>query len=114
MKAKKFTLIAPDYGYEIYAKPGTLAGKDRGPERLTQIRIVPYGPHWSIPTGADGETLATLEEDGNGMTFNLEGQKLRLNYVQIEYLEYLLKAQKKLRPPWWEEPEWYEQEYSPE
>ena len=112
MKSKKYTLMSLEDGYEIYAKKGTLRGKDKGPERLTQIRIVPAGPHWGIPTGMGGVTLGTLEEDGDGMTFTLCGEKLRLDYCQIQYLRYLLQARDKIDPPWWDDPEWKEENFS--
>ena len=106
--AKKFTLISPDDGYEIYAKKGTLAGKDKDRHtRNTQIRLVPCGPHWSVDTGVDGYTLARMEEDGNGVDVWLDGEHIRLDYCQWAYLKYLMQAHEKIDPPWWEEPEWF-------
>jgi len=100
MYTKKFALIDSDGSqYSAYVKgrgnptPNTKQSRE---SYNIQARIVPEGPNWIVPTGTNGHTLATLEDDGNGVTFNLKDKTLRINYEDLYYIKHLIELTEKL------------------
>ena len=81
--------------YEVgYGKGGELSKYDMLFKSLeansTQVdmRYSTIDKQWSVP----GEKIGSLYDNGNGVSVNVQGKHMYLDYAQVEYMRLLLHA----------------------